>query len=122
MPQQKAAVAVVCSLFGFFGFSIFPVIMELSVECSYPVGEASSAGLVFVSGYKYVSTFSDVNLDVFLFLLLYPLFLQRLHETSASFLQAGAVVRLHPGTSGFDQTARRLSSVHLRGQRLQLER
>lgn len=51
MPQQKAAVAVVCSLFGFFGFSIYPVAMELSVECSYPVGEATSAGLIFISGY-----------------------------------------------------------------------
>ncbi|XP_037531406.1 solute carrier family 49 member A3 [Nematolebias whitei] len=50
MPQQKAAVAVVCSLFGCFGFSIYPVLMELSVECSYPVGEATSAGLAFVSG------------------------------------------------------------------------
>ncbi|CAB1455722.1 unnamed protein product [Pleuronectes platessa] len=50
MREQKVAVAVVCSLFGFFGFSIYPVVMELSVECSYPVGEATSAGLVFVSG------------------------------------------------------------------------
>ncbi|XP_073343606.1 solute carrier family 49 member A3 isoform X2 [Pagrus major] len=50
MRQQKAAVAAVCSLFGFFGFSIYPVAMELSVECSYPVGEASSAGLIFISG------------------------------------------------------------------------
>uniref|UniRef100_A0A3Q2ZLP3 Solute carrier family 49 member 3 n=1 Tax=Kryptolebias marmoratus TaxID=37003 RepID=A0A3Q2ZLP3_KRYMA len=47
---QEAAIAAVCSLFGFFGFSVFPVVMELSVECSYPVGEATSAGLVFVSG------------------------------------------------------------------------
>uniref|UniRef100_A0A665V9C4 Solute carrier family 49 member 3 n=1 Tax=Echeneis naucrates TaxID=173247 RepID=A0A665V9C4_ECHNA len=50
MPHQKAAVAAVCSLFGLFGFSIYPVAMELSVECSYPVGEATSAGLIFVSG------------------------------------------------------------------------
>ncbi|XP_049442480.1 solute carrier family 49 member A3 isoform X2 [Epinephelus fuscoguttatus] len=50
IPNQKAAVAAVCSLFGFFGFSIYPVSMELSVECSYPVGEATSAGLIFVSG------------------------------------------------------------------------
>ncbi|KAG7237978.1 hypothetical protein INR49_031494 [Caranx melampygus] len=50
MPQQEVAVAAVCSLFGFFGFSIYPVAMELSVECSYPVGEATSAGLIFVSG------------------------------------------------------------------------
>nr|XP_020449687.1 major facilitator superfamily domain-containing protein 7 [Monopterus albus] len=50
MRQQEVAVAAVCSLFGFFAFSIFPVAMELSVECSYPVGEATSAGLIFVSG------------------------------------------------------------------------
>uniref|UniRef100_A0A3B4BA40 Solute carrier family 49 member 3 n=1 Tax=Periophthalmus magnuspinnatus TaxID=409849 RepID=A0A3B4BA40_9GOBI len=50
MPGQQAAVAVVCSLFGFFGFSVYPVAMELSVECSYPVGEATSAGLIFASG------------------------------------------------------------------------
>ncbi|XP_067373805.1 solute carrier family 49 member A3 isoform X2 [Channa argus] len=50
MPQQKAAVATICSLFGFFVFSIYPVAMELSVECSYPVGEATSAGLLFISG------------------------------------------------------------------------
>uniref|UniRef100_A0A3B4BAA2 Uncharacterized protein n=1 Tax=Periophthalmus magnuspinnatus TaxID=409849 RepID=A0A3B4BAA2_9GOBI len=51
MPGQQAAVAVVCSLFGFFGFSVYPVAMELSVECSYPVGEATSAGLIFASGW-----------------------------------------------------------------------
>lgn len=50
LPQQQVAVAVVCSLFGFFGFSVYPVAMELSVECSYPVGEATSAGLIFASG------------------------------------------------------------------------
>lgn len=50
LPQQQVAVAVVCSLFGFFGFSVYPVAMELSVESSYPVGEATSAGLIFASG------------------------------------------------------------------------
>lgn len=50
VPGQEVAVAVVCSLFGFFGFSVYPVALELSVECSYPVGEATSAGLIFASG------------------------------------------------------------------------
>lgn len=50
MQDQKIAIAAVCSLFGFFGFAIYPVAMELSVECSYPVGEATSAGLLFISG------------------------------------------------------------------------
>ncbi|XP_008289945.1 solute carrier family 49 member A3 isoform X2 [Stegastes partitus] len=62
MPQQKAAVAAVCSLFGLFGFSIYPVAMELSVECSYPVGEATSAGLIFISGFSRFSTSSSFRL------------------------------------------------------------
>ncbi|XP_027692269.1 solute carrier family 49 member A3-like [Vombatus ursinus] len=47
---QKGWIAVVCSLLGFFGFSICPVSFELAVECSYPVGEGTSTGLVFVIG------------------------------------------------------------------------
>lgn len=50
MRDQKIAIAAVCSLFGFFGYAIYPVAMELSVECSYPIGEATSAGLLFISG------------------------------------------------------------------------
>ncbi|XP_029021420.1 solute carrier family 49 member A3 [Betta splendens] len=50
MRQQKVAIAAICSLLGFFGFSIYPAAMELSVECTYPVGEATSAGLIFISG------------------------------------------------------------------------
>ncbi|KAM9795598.1 solute carrier family 49 member A3 [Neosynchiropus ocellatus] len=50
LPQQKVAIAATCSLFGFFGFSIYPVAMELAVECSYPVGEATSTGLIFICG------------------------------------------------------------------------
>ncbi|XP_076143346.1 solute carrier family 49 member A3-like [Alosa pseudoharengus] len=50
MRGQKVLQAVMCSLFGLFGFSIYPVAMELTVECSYPVGEATSAGLIFIAG------------------------------------------------------------------------
>ncbi|XP_034038091.1 solute carrier family 49 member A3 [Thalassophryne amazonica] len=50
MRQQEVAVATICALFGFFGFSTYAIAMELSVECSYPVGEATSTGLIFVSG------------------------------------------------------------------------
>lgn len=42
--------AATCSLFGFFGFSVAPVAMELAVECAFPVGEGAAAGLVFVLG------------------------------------------------------------------------
>uniref|UniRef100_A0ACB8ESD0 Uncharacterized protein n=1 Tax=Sphaerodactylus townsendi TaxID=933632 RepID=A0ACB8ESD0_9SAUR len=47
--NQAYALAVISSLFGFFGFAIYPVAMELAVECSYPVGEGTSSGLIFVS-------------------------------------------------------------------------
>lgn len=52
MQQQRAAIAVVSSLFGLFANSGFPVAMELAVECSYPVGEATSTGLIIMSGYE----------------------------------------------------------------------
>ncbi|XP_078269204.1 solute carrier family 49 member A3 isoform X2 [Rhinoraja longicauda] len=50
LSGQPFLLALVCSLFGLFGFSIYPVGMELGVECSYPVGEGTSTGLIFVSG------------------------------------------------------------------------
>ncbi|XP_069782225.1 solute carrier family 49 member A3 [Narcine bancroftii] len=50
LEGQAFLLAMVCSLFGLFGLSIYPVGMELCVECSYPVGEATSTGLVFISG------------------------------------------------------------------------
>lgn len=53
MRQQRAAIAVVCSLLGLFGNSGYPVAMELCVECSYPVGEATSTGLIIMSGYDH---------------------------------------------------------------------
>ncbi|XP_016051346.1 PREDICTED: major facilitator superfamily domain-containing protein 7 [Miniopterus natalensis] len=47
---QTVALATICSLLGLFGFSVAPVATELAVECSFPVGEGSAAGLVFVLG------------------------------------------------------------------------
>ncbi len=51
LSEQKFSIGAVCAWFGFFGYSVYPVAMELGVECSYPVGEATSSGLIFVSGY-----------------------------------------------------------------------
>ncbi|KAB0341481.1 hypothetical protein FD755_023017 [Muntiacus reevesi] len=50
LQGQTVALAAICSLLGFFGFSVAPVAMELAVECSFPVGEGAAAGLVFVLG------------------------------------------------------------------------
>ncbi|XP_062455386.1 solute carrier family 49 member A3 [Rhea pennata] len=47
--HEAVILAVASSLFGFFGFAIYPVAMELAVECSYPVGEGTSTGLIFVA-------------------------------------------------------------------------
>ncbi|XP_035420123.1 solute carrier family 49 member A3 isoform X1 [Cygnus atratus] len=46
---QAIALAIASSVFGFFGFAIYPIAMELAVECSYPVGEGTSTGLIFVA-------------------------------------------------------------------------
>ncbi|XP_074994313.1 solute carrier family 49 member A3 isoform X1 [Calonectris borealis] len=47
--HQAVTLAITSSLFGFFGFAIYPIAMELAVECSYPVGEGTSTGLIFVA-------------------------------------------------------------------------
>ncbi|KAM6230392.1 solute carrier family 49 member A3 [Porphyrio hochstetteri] len=47
--DQAVTLAIASSLFGFFGFAIYPIAMELAVECSYPVGEGTSTGLIFVA-------------------------------------------------------------------------
>ncbi|NXH20773.1 S49A3 protein, partial [Bucco capensis] len=47
--NQDVMLAITTSLFGFFGFATYPVAMELAVECSYPVGEGTSTGLIFVA-------------------------------------------------------------------------
>lgn len=48
LRNQTYALATIGSLFGFFGFAAYPVSLELAVECSYPVGEGMSSGLIFV--------------------------------------------------------------------------
>ncbi|KAF5894126.1 major facilitator superfamily domain-containing protein 7, partial [Clarias magur] len=37
--EQKVIIGAVSALFGLFGFATYPVAMELSVECSYPVDD-----------------------------------------------------------------------------------
>ena len=43
-------VALSISLFGFFGLAIYPIILELLVEVTYPIAEATSSGLAVISG------------------------------------------------------------------------
>jgi FLVCR family MFS transporter 7 len=37
-------------LIGFFGLPLLPVCMEMAVECVYPIPEATSTGLLFITG------------------------------------------------------------------------
>ncbi|KAI8139364.1 major facilitator superfamily domain-containing protein [Fennellomyces sp. T-0311] len=40
-------IVVICAIMGFFTFSLLPVALELSVECSYPVSESISSPLLW---------------------------------------------------------------------------
>ena len=48
-PGQEANVAVSFCLFGFFAFIMMPGCLELGVEVTYPVPEATSSGLLWSS-------------------------------------------------------------------------
>ncbi|KAH9518549.1 hypothetical protein Btru_017124 [Bulinus truncatus] len=47
---QEVAVAASITMFGFFGFAIYPTALEMAVEITYPVAEATSTGIIFLSG------------------------------------------------------------------------
>ncbi|XP_077969792.1 solute carrier family 49 member A3-like [Styela clava] len=49
-PDMWVGIAITCGLFGFFGLPVYPVGNELSVETTYPCGEATSSGMLFIFG------------------------------------------------------------------------
>eukprot|EP00053_Salpingoeca_punica_P019830 m.203080 g.203080 ORF g.203080 m.203080 type:complete len:454 (-) comp17732_c0_seq2:334-1695(-) len=59
-PGNFGLLLTASGLTGFFAFGILPVALELSVECSYPVSEGSSAGYLWLNGQALgiVTTFS----------------------------------------------------------------
>ena len=48
--NKEIVLALCCSLFGAFGFGMYPIGLELSVENTYPVDEAAGTALIFLSG------------------------------------------------------------------------
>ncbi|XP_045189927.2 solute carrier family 49 member A3-like [Mercenaria mercenaria] len=50
LRDQHVWVAISAALFGGFGLTIYPISMELAVEVTYPVAEATSSGLCIVGG------------------------------------------------------------------------
>lgn len=53
-PGHPVLVISSFGLFGFFAFALMPVCLEVGVECTYPVAEATSAGLQWMAGYAAV--------------------------------------------------------------------
>ncbi|EYC20925.1 hypothetical protein Y032_0020g134 [Ancylostoma ceylanicum] len=52
-PNFAPFLAATCILFGIFGLATYPVGLELSAECTFPVSEATSTGLIVLSGQRY---------------------------------------------------------------------
>ena len=48
---MKYEILVCLGGFGFFGFATYPVSLELAVETTYPVAEATSSGGLLIFGY-----------------------------------------------------------------------
>lgn len=42
---------VIFTLYGFTALGVLPVFLELGVECTYPVDEATSSGIQWMFGY-----------------------------------------------------------------------
>ena len=56
LTDRQVLVALVVGCLGLFGFAFYPIALELSVETTYPVAEATSSGVLMLSGYVAVCT------------------------------------------------------------------
>ena len=50
ISDVKTYIALFCSLFGVFGFGMYPLGLELSVEATYPIDESIGTALIYMSG------------------------------------------------------------------------
>lgn len=56
----EVALGLLCATSGFFGLALYPVCLELSVECSFPVGEGTAAGFLCLSGQLQAALYSII--------------------------------------------------------------
>jgi len=49
-PDSEALIMLFSAFFGVFGFGMYPLGLELSVEVTYPVDESIGTALIFLSG------------------------------------------------------------------------
>jgi len=52
--ELEVVLALLCAACGFVGLALYPVCFELSVECSFPVGEGTAAGFLVLSGFVHL--------------------------------------------------------------------
>jgi len=50
LQDMQIGIALGCSLFGVFGFGVYPLGLELAVEATYPIDEAIGTAMIFMSG------------------------------------------------------------------------
>lgn len=55
-----AMLAGACGFIGMFCFALLPVMLELGVECTYPVAEGTSAGFLWMNGQIFGIVFIEV--------------------------------------------------------------
>lgn len=49
LPDQPALVIASCVILGTVSLGIYPIMLELSVECTYPLDESVVTGLCYLS-------------------------------------------------------------------------
>ena len=55
-PNQTAAIIISCIVMGGFAAGAYPTALELVVECTYPVDQATSTAFIFLSSALQVSS------------------------------------------------------------------
>ena len=49
-PHQEVLIIFSAAVLGFFSFGAYPLCLELAVEVTYPVAEATSTAIMIISG------------------------------------------------------------------------
>ena len=64
----EVILALLCAICGFFGLALYPVCLELSVECSFPVGEGTAAGFLVLSGFVVHRVCGKKEINTFIYI------------------------------------------------------
>lgn len=85
-PNLGLPLAATCILFGISGLATYPVGLELSAECTFPVSEATSTGLIVLSGQVRESAFFEAfQVQSVLYIMLMKVFSRPLQPSRMDF-------------------------------------